>query len=235
MNVRRIVLLNIIALLVIVGVVYGGWHWYYQRTHYVSTDNAFVEGDEYPLNVEIPGTLTSWTVQNGDTVTAGQVLGQVDTSAELQQLGAAAKSPQVAKAVSAAADVTSPINGTILNSSADAGEPVAPGQPVGYVVNLNKLYIVANFQETQLQHIAVGDSVDIYIDAFPGQTFTGTVQSIGLATNSMFSLLPSTDATSGSYTKVTQTVPVRIQIADYAGNRLVPGMSATVRVHRVTD
>lgn len=234
MNIRRIVLLNIIALIVLLGVVYGGYNWYYQNTHYVSTNNAFVQGDEYPLNAEFAGNLTDWSVKNGDTVSAGQVLGHEDTAIELGQLGAAAKDPKVANSVSDAASITSPIDGTILNSTMTSGQMAVPGTPLGYVVDENKLYIVANIQETDLRNVDVGDTVDISIDAFPNTSFKGTVTSIGLGTNSLFSLLPSSDAASGTYTKVAQTIPVKIAISGYAGNRLVPGMSATVHIHRQT-
>ena len=234
MNIRRIVLLNVIGLIVLLGVVYGGWNWYYQSANYVSTDNAFVEGTEYPINVQIPGTLTAWNVQNGATVTAGEVLGQQDTSTEAAQLGTAAKSSSVMNAVKNSAQITSPIDGTILNPTASVGQMEAPGTPIAYVVNLNQLYILANIKETDLRHVAVGDTVDISIDAFPNQSFKGTVQSIGLATNSMFSLIPPSDETTGTYTKVTQTVPVQISLQGYSGVNLAPGMSATVHIHRQT-
>lgn len=232
MNVRRIVMFNIVGLIGLLAVVYGGWHWYYQRSHFVSTANAFVEGDEYPLNVEFTGKLMTWSVKNGENVSSGQVLGREDTSIEMQQLGAIVADKKVADAVANAANVTTPIAGTILNSNVVKGQLVAPGQPVGYVVNLSQLYIVANFQETELRHIQVGDNVDISLDAFPNQSFKGTVQSIGLATSSTFSVLPSSDAASGVYTKVVGTVPIHIAISGYGGERLVPGMSATVQVHR---
>lgn len=232
MSVRRIVMLNIVALLVLLGVAWGGWNWYYQRTHFVTTNDATVQGNQYPLHVEFPGKLTNWTVSNGDTVSAGQTIGKEDTSIELQQLGSAAKNKTVAQSVSDAANITSPINGSIIQANAKQGQTVAPGQPLGYVVNLKKLFIVANIKETELQHVAVGDSVDISIDAFPNTSFKGTVTSIGLATNSTFSLLPSSSGTSGTYTKVTQTVPVEISMSGYGGDALVPGMSATVHIHR---
>ncbi|MCL6637612.1 MAG: efflux RND transporter periplasmic adaptor subunit [Alicyclobacillus sp.] len=232
MNVRRIVVLNVIALLVLVGLIYGGYTYYTGAVNYVTTDNAFVEGPELPVNVQYGGTLTSWTVQNGDTVNAGQVVGKVDPTAELQSLGAAARNPGVATAVAKAGDVTSPLNGTVVRASAAPGQPVAPGQPLAYVVDLDHLYVMANVNETDVRNIDVGDAVDVSVDAFPNQSFKGTVGAIGLATNSQFSLLPQPDKVSGTYTKVTQTVPVRIDLAGYSGVQLVPGMSATVRIHR---
>jgi multidrug resistance efflux pump len=232
MNIRRMVLLNVIGVIILLGVVYGGWNWYYQSTNFVSTDNAFVQGTEYPINAELTGKVTQWNVQRGATVTAGEVLGQQDTSIEVSQLGAAAKAQSVMNSVKSAAQITSPIDGTIINPNASVGQMAVPGTPLGYVVNLNQLYILANIKETDIRNVDVGDTVDISIDAFPNQTFKGTVQSIGLATNSMFSLLPPSDQTSGTYTKVTQTIPVQISLSGYSGVQLAPGMSASVHIHR---
>jgi multidrug resistance efflux pump len=184
--------------------------------------------------VEIPGTLSDWNVSSGTTVTAGEVLGHVSTSAELQQLGQAASNPQVVKSVSNAAKIESPISGTVVNTTATAGQLVAPGQSLGEVVDLSKLYVVANLNETTLRNIDVGDTVDVYIDAYPDLSLKGTVESIGLAANSFFSLIPPSDSASGTYTKVTQTVPVKISLSGYGGENLLPGMSVSVRIHRST-
>jgi len=72
--------------------------------------------------------------------------------------------------------------------------------------------------------------VDFTVDSFPGVRFTGRVQQIGEATAATFSLLP-TRTTSGTFTKVVQRVPVKIAIDDYQGRRLLPGLSAVVRIH----
>ncbi|MCL6515660.1 efflux RND transporter periplasmic adaptor subunit [Alicyclobacillus sp.] len=232
MGLRRIILLNVVALLVILGLIYGGYTYYYNRENFVTTNNAFVEGPEYPVNVQFAGDLTAWNVKEGDTVQAGQALGKVDPRIELGQLGQAAKDPNVAAAVNRAAEIDSPTGGTITRVNATVGQMAAPGQPLAYVVDLNHLYVTANINETDVRNVDVGDAVDIHIDAYPDQTFKGTVTSIGRATNSLFSLLPAAGTASGTYTKVTQTVPVRIDLSGYGGVHLVPGMSATVQIHR---
>ncbi|SFU74713.1 HlyD family secretion protein [Alicyclobacillus macrosporangiidus] len=232
MGLRRIIVLNVVALLVILGLIYGGYTYYYNRENYVTTNNAFVEGPKYPVNVQFAGNLTSWNVKDGDSVQAGQVLGKVDPRIELGQLGAAAKDPNVVAAVNKAAEVDSPTSGKVTQVNATVGQMAAPGQPLAYVVDLNHLYVVANINETDVRHVDVGDAVDIHLDAYPDQTFKGTVSAIGRATNSLFSLLPASGTTSGTYTKVTQTVPVRIDLSGYGGVQLVPGMSATVHIHR---
>ncbi|RYD03924.1 hypothetical protein N752_17735 [Desulforamulus aquiferis] len=98
------------------------------------------------------------------------------------------------------------------------------------MTNLNALYVTANIEETRLNKVKVGQRVQYSIDTFPGLKFQGQVMSIGEAANSVFSLLP--QQTSGnSYTKVTQRVPVKISIEDYQNQRLLPGMSAVVKIH----
>lgn len=234
MNVRRIVLLNVVAFIVVLAAVYGGYSYYYQQSHYVTTNNAFIEGQVVPLNAEFAGKLSSWNVMAGDQVAAGQVVGQLDTSLEKQQLGVTASAPGVAQAVSNAAQIMSPTNGTVVQSNVSAGQLVSPGQPLGEVVNLSNLHVTANINETELRNINVGDTVDISVDSYPSLSLKGTVQSIGMTTNSFFALIPSTNNASGTYTRVTQTVPVRISMSGYAGTALRPGMSVTVRIHRQT-
>lgn len=232
MSVRRIILMNIVALLVILGVIYAGYNYYYQKTNFVSTTDALVQGDEVPINVQFPGKLMTWSVKSGDAVTAGETLGKEDTGIEMQQIGPLGKDPHVMQSVEQAGQIQSPQGGTLLRSTVTPGQIVAPGQPLGSVVDLSKLYVLANINETDIRNLEVGQSVDISIDAFPNQSFKGSVESIGLAANSMFALVPASDATSGTYTKVTQTIPVKISLSEYSGVNLVPGMSTTVHIHR---
>lgn len=235
MSVRRIIFINILALLVILAAIYAGYNYYYQTTNFVSTTDATIQGEEIPVNVEFPGTLSDWSVKSGDPVTAGETLGKIGTAAALQQAGVLAKNPAVVQSIDQAAEIQSPITGTILRTTAADGQLAAPGQPLAYVVDLSKLYVTANVDETALRHIDVGQTVDISIDAFPDQSFKGTVESIGLAANSVFALIPPSDEASGTYTKVTQTIPVKISLAGYSGINLMPGMNATVHIHRTSE
>lgn len=235
MNVRRIVVLNIIAFLVVLAALYGGYTYYYQSSHFVSTDDATIQGDIVPLHVEFPGKLSTWNVSIGQSVTSGEVLGTESTSSELQQLGAAAADKQVKSAVSDAAQIKSPITGTLIQSSGEAGQGVAPGETLGEVVDLSKLYIIANINETDIRHVNVGDEVDVHVDAYPNLSLKGTVESVGLAANSFFALIPPSDDASGTYTKVTQTIPVKISLTGYGDANLLPGSSVSVRIHRNTN
>lgn len=128
-------------------------------------------------------------------------------------------------------DVTLPNDGTIVQNNAVPNSFVAVGTPLAQVYDLNKLWVTAKIDETNIDEVAVGQDVDINVDAFPNNTLKGKVQQIGLATAGTFSLLPSTNST-GNYTKVTQVVPVKVSIDDNKGVSIVPGMNVTVKIHK---
>jgi multidrug resistance efflux pump len=94
----------------------------------------------------------------------------------------------------------------------------------------NHLYVSANIKESNILRLETGQYVEVHIDALPGKTFEGTVENIGRATASTFSLLPAQNDT-GNYTKVTQVIPIKIAIADAADTGIMIGMNASVRIH----
>jgi membrane fusion protein (multidrug efflux system) len=101
------------------------------------------------------------------------------------------------------------------------------------VVSATGYWIEANFKETQLAKIRIGQDASISIDAIPGRNFRARVTGIGAGTGSQFSLLPAQNAT-GNWVKVTQRVPVRLTFVDLPDRPLVAGWSAKVTV-RVAD
>ncbi|HZZ57967.1 MAG TPA: HlyD family secretion protein [Opitutaceae bacterium] len=128
--------------------------------------------------------------------------------------------------------VPAPAAGRIGNKNVEVGNRVQAGETLMVLVEPH-VWIEANFKETQLAKMRVGQPVDIEIDAVPGRTFTGRVASFAPATGAEFALLPADNAT-GNFTKVVQRVPVRIEfdpgsIRGYEA-RLRPGLSATVDV-----
>jgi membrane fusion protein (multidrug efflux system) len=124
-----------------------------------------------------------------------------------------------------------PYDGVVGNLSVKEGDLVSPGQKLGVVVPLNKLYITANFKETQLAKMEPGEKVHVSVDAMDGGGFDGTLSSLAPASGALFSLLPPENAT-GNFTKVVQRVPVRIEIpADVlAKGKLRAGWSVVVDV-----
>lgn len=107
--------------------------------------------------------------------------------------------------------VTAPISGRVAKKNVDAGKYVQQGQPLLALVDDNDLWIVANYKETQIAHMKPGQAVDITVDAYPGVTFKGHVDSFQPGTGAAFSLLPPQNAT-GNFVKVVQRVPVKILI-----------------------
>lgn len=129
--------------------------------------------------------------------------------------------------------LVAPVDGIVSKRNIQIGQLVQPGQSLFSLVNDNGLYITANFKETQMDHLRVGEKVDLVVDAFPDKTIYGTVESFSGATGAKFSLLPPDNAT-GNFVKVVQRVPVRIKLADNSSefvHRLRPGMSVNVVVH----
>lgn len=131
--------------------------------------------------------------------------------------------------------ITAPIGGIIGKKSLRVGEFVKPGDALLAIVPQDKLYIIANYQETQLEKVAHGQSVDIRIDTFPGQTLKGRVDSISPASSASFSAVAPENAT-GNFTKIIQRIPVKIVFdinKEHSTllNTLRVGMSADVRIN----
>jgi membrane fusion protein, multidrug efflux system len=124
-----------------------------------------------------------------------------------------------------------PYDGVVGNLSVEQGDMITQGQRLAALVPLDKLYVVANFKETQLGRLVPGEKVRLSIDAISSDEFEGTVSSLGPASGSVFSLLPAENAT-GNFTKVVQRVPVRIKLSDKALNsgQLRAGLSVIVDV-----
>jgi membrane fusion protein (multidrug efflux system) len=134
--------------------------------------------------------------------------------------------------------IYSPMNGVIAKRWELRGDIAQPGQPIYTIYDVKNIWVTAEFEETKLGSLHVGDKVDISIDTYPDQPFEGEIFQIGTNTAAEFSLIPPSNA-SGNFTKVTQRVPVKISIYPVkSDNRidpakpvaLLPGMSAEVKV-----
>lgn len=127
--------------------------------------------------------------------------------------------------------ILSPSDGYVSRKQVEPGQLVQGGQPVLTVVDDKDVWVSANFKETQLADLRVGQPVEFDVDAYAGCTAHGTVESLSPATGAKFALLPPDNAT-GNFTKVVQRVPVRIAITSGCGKErpLRPGMSVTAHV-----
>jgi membrane fusion protein (multidrug efflux system) len=124
-----------------------------------------------------------------------------------------------------------PINGIVGNLQAHPGDYVEPGSRLMTLVPLQSLYVLANFKETQTGRMTVGAPAQVEVDALPGVTLRGEVESFAPGSGSEFALLPF-EPGNGNFTKIVQRVPVRIRLAPSQPQlaRLRPGLSATVVV-----
>ncbi|HZX75308.1 MAG TPA: HlyD family secretion protein [Cyclobacteriaceae bacterium] len=127
--------------------------------------------------------------------------------------------------------ITAPAEGQIGKRNLEKGQYVQPGQPLFTIVNDAQFWVIANFKETQIKNVKVGQEVFIKLDGYPDVEITGKVASFSLATGAKFSLLPPDNAT-GNFVKVTQRVPVKIELTDISNykNLLRAGLNVEVEV-----
>jgi len=132
--------------------------------------------------------------------------------------------------------IVAPYNGKMGRRTIQPGQLVQSGQTIAYIVDRDAgKWVIANFKETQIGKMYIGEPVDIEVDAFPGKEFSGKIESLSAATGSRFSLLPPDNAT-GNFVKIAQRIPVRIRLegAMASLSNLNAGMSVTVHVKKNT-
>jgi membrane fusion protein (multidrug efflux system) len=127
--------------------------------------------------------------------------------------------------------IVAPVDGMVSERGVRDGQYVHSGTQVITVVPLDNVWVVGNYKETQLTHVAIGQHAEIRVDTFPGVVVNATVDSIAPASGAQFSLLPPDNAT-GNFTKVVQRIPVKLRIApdNALAGRLRPGMSVVTTI-----
>lgn len=199
---------GILALLIIIG---GGIGYYFiwNGENYLTTDNAKVVSKFYAITPMGAGKLSKLNVHVGSTVTANEIIGKVDNVGYLR----------------------SPIDGQIVQANATENQLVGPTTVAAVVADTSDIYTQANIEETQIAKIKVGQSVKLKLDAYPGKTFNGFVREIDRTTQTAISGNAMSYSTGGTYTKVTQLIPVKIQITDSVDLQTLIGTNATVTIH----
>ncbi len=127
--------------------------------------------------------------------------------------------------------IVAPVGGVLGQRQVRPGQYVAVGGQITTLMPLPRVWVIANYRETQLTHMVVGDRAEIRVDTYPGHVLRGHVQSLAPGSGAQFALLPPDNAT-GNFTKVVQRIAVKILIddPDDLADRLRPGMSVVVRV-----
>jgi multidrug resistance efflux pump len=230
---RKSIVIGIIVLALLIG---GGIiiYYNYENSHYVTTEDAQISADMLNVLPQINGGITEWNAKVGEQVTKGEVLGTQEIDTMLGGMSAAtALNPAAEKAASdlltTKADIKSPMDGKIIQMTAIKGQMAAASTNLAIVADMANAYITANIKESNINEIKVGQKVDISIDAFPGEAFSGEVENIGQAAESIFSLLPKQNST-GNFTKVTQLIPIKISIDGASDINLMPGMNSSIKI-----
>jgi len=195
---------------------FSGTYFLYSR-HYVTTDNAQVDGDQIHIVAPTAGTVTDWSIREGSTVQKNQIVGRI------QSVGSGAQSKRT---------VRSPGTGTIAINSEIEGRYVSAGTTLATAYDPTSIYITARVEENDISDVHPGQQVNISVDAYPDAPVLGIVTQIQGAAASEFTPWPSPDTDPTNPQKVDQYIPVRISIINSNEAWLVPGMSVAAHIRR---
>ena len=199
-------LFSILAILIIIGV--GVWYYvYWESNTYFTTENAKVTAQMYSVTPTIAGKLVKYTVDEGSIVKENEIIGRVENGTYLK----------------------SPINGQVVKSNATLNQIVSPATPVTVIADTDNIYVGANIEETDIVRIKEGQQVTVELDAFGGKKFKARVTEIDKTTQTAISGNAMSYSTSGTYTKVTQLIPIKIKLDDVNLMGLI-GTNATVKI-----
>jgi multidrug resistance efflux pump len=225
-NVRILIPLLVVGL--IAGLIFAYTYWRDQSL-YVSTDNAQVTGVLVQVGSVNAGRIADVSVDVGMTVQKDQQIATIVlpttltvTSGGVPRLGFRGTDDE-------RVPVTAPADGLVVLRTGNPGDTVPAGQSIVTIADPSHLWVQAQIEETKIDHVHVGQAVDVHVDTL-GKTLPGRVEAVDGAIAASFSLLPQ-GTTAGNFTKVTQLVPVKIAV-DYGKDRLVYGSSVEVKIHK---
>lgn len=216
-KISRILFAVVAVLAVCESAAFGG-NYFLNTRHYVSTDNAQVDGDQIQINAPASGTVIRWSVDQGQTLTRNQVVGRI------RLVGGG---PQVER------PVRSPGAGLVAVDDVTAGSYVNAGAQLATAYDPSSVYITARVSDTDIGEIRQGALVDVSVDAYPKAAVTGVVSTIQDSAASNFTYLPPPGSADPSNPRrVDQYIPVRIALTSTDGEQLLPGMDVTVHIHK---
>ena len=201
---RMLVIAAIVVVLAGLGI---AGYFIYEGNFYYQTDNAKVDTMIYQLTANASGKLEKVYVNENEWVKAGQVLARVENGSLIK----------------------SPIDGAVIDVKMDEGDYVTATDVVLVVAKTSDIYITANVEETNILKIHPGQTVTVSLDAY-GQSYKGYVQDVDTVTSTRLTGSQTSFTTSGTYTKVTQLIPVKIRLLDDIDLADVIGTNATVKI-----
>lgn len=199
----------VLLFVLVIGGGAGGIYYFSVSSSLLKTDNAKVTAKMYTVTGTSSSRLLEWDVSQGDFVVKNEVLGRQETLP----------------------NITCPINGTVVKSDAITGQPATPATELAVIADTDDMYIGVNIEETEIAKVALGQKVDVTIDAYGGRVFSGRVTEIDSATQTYFSNGLTSFSTSGDYTKVKQLIPVKVVIDNPDELPLMYGMNCEVAIH----
>jgi multidrug resistance efflux pump len=208
--------LAVILVVALVAASAFGVSYFLNAANYVSTDNAQVDGDKIVVNAPTSGTLVDWRATQGTVLNKDQVVGRIKIQGGFVQ-------PLMS--------IRAPSDGTVAVDNGVPGGYVTAGTQLAVAYDFDKIFVTARVEETDIKQVRPGQQVDMTVDAFSNAQLTGYVREIQGGAAAVFSLFPQSNS-SGNFQKVTQVIPVKIEIADRKGLHLVPGMNVTVYIHK---
>jgi len=205
-KIRKPMVIAVAIVILLAGLGIAGY-FIYDGSFYYQTDNAKVDTVIYQLTANASGQLVKMDVSQGDEVKAGQVLAQVE------------KGPYV----------RSPVDGTVTDVRMQQGNYVNASNVILVVAETSDMYITANVEETNILEIQPGQSVSVSLDAY-GQSFDGYVEDVNTVASTKLAGSATSFTTSGTYTKVTQLIPIKIKLRDNVDLADIIGTNATVKI-----
>ncbi len=205
-KINKPLLIGAAIVILLAGLGIGGYL-IYEGNFYYQTDNAKVDTTIYQLTANARGKLVKVAVMQGEEVKAGQVLARVDNGPYIK----------------------SPIDGTVIDVKFQEGDYVTAADVVVVVANTSDISIKANVEETDILKIHEGQSATVSLDAY-GQSFDGYVAEIDPVTSAKLSGGLTSFTTSGTYTKITQLIPIKIKLLNDINLADIIGTNATVKI-----
>jgi multidrug resistance efflux pump len=205
-KISKPLLIVVVIVILLSGIGIAGY-FFYEGNFYYQTDNAKVDTMIYQLAANARGKLEKVYVSRSDEVTAGQVLARIENGSFIK----------------------SPIDGTVIDVKLEAGDYVTAADVVLVVAKTTDIYITANVEETNILKIHPGQNVTVSLDAY-GKSFDGYVEDVNTVTSTKLTGSASSFTTSGTYTKVTQLLPVKIKLLDNIDLAHIIGTNATVKI-----